>query len=38
MGEALYAKFLSIASGELTKGETIQFADALEPYFLGPVF
>jgi altronate dehydratase large subunit len=38
MGEALYGKILSIASGELTKGETIRYSDPLEPYFLGPVF
>jgi altronate dehydratase large subunit len=38
MGEALYAKIISVASGELTKGETIRYADALEPYYLGPVF
>jgi len=38
MGEALYAKILSIASGEVTKGETIRYSDPLEPYYLGPVF
>jgi len=38
MGEALYAKIISVASGELTKGETIRYSDPLEPYFLGPVF
>ena len=38
MGEALYAKILSVASGELTKGETIRYSDSLEPYYLGPVF
>jgi altronate dehydratase large subunit len=38
VGEALYAKILSIASGELTKGETIRYSDPLDPYFLGPVF
>ena len=38
MGEALYAKIISIASGEITKGETIRYSDPLEPYFLGPVF
>jgi altronate dehydratase large subunit len=38
MGEALYTKILSVASGELTKGETIRYSDPLEPYFLGPVF
>jgi len=38
MGEALYSKIVSVASGELTKGETIRYADTLEPYYLGPVF
>jgi altronate dehydratase large subunit len=38
MGERLYEKILSIASGELTKGETIRYSDPLEPYYLGPVF
>jgi altronate dehydratase len=38
MGEALFAKILSIASGEFTKGETINYADPLDAYFLGPVF
>ncbi len=38
MGEALLAKIVSVASGELTKGETVRYADPLEPYFLGPVF
>jgi altronate dehydratase large subunit len=38
MGEALFAKVLSIASGEFTKGETINYADPLDAYFLGPVF
>ncbi len=37
-GEALFQKIRSIASGEFTKGETIRYADPLEPYFLGPVF
>jgi altronate dehydratase large subunit len=37
-GEALFQKIKSIASGECTKGETINYADPLEPYFLGPVF
>jgi altronate dehydratase large subunit len=38
MGEALYAKIVSVASGELTRGETIRYSDPLEPYYLGPVF
>jgi altronate dehydratase large subunit len=38
MGEALLAKIISIASGELTMGETVRYSDPLEPYFLGPVF
>jgi len=38
MGEALFAKIISVASGEVTKGETIRYADLLEPYYLGPVF
>lgn len=38
MGEALFAKIVSVASGETTKGETIRYSDPLEPYFLGPVF
>ena len=38
MGAALYAKIVSIASGELTRGETIRYSDPLEPYYLGPVF
>ncbi|MHC1761239.1 MAG: UxaA family hydrolase [Negativicutes bacterium] len=38
MGELLFDKIASIASGELTRGETIRYADPLEPYFLGPVF
>jgi altronate dehydratase large subunit len=38
MGETLYAKIRSIASGELTRGETIRYSDCLEPYYLGPVF
>ena len=38
MGEALFAKIISVASGEVTKGETIRYADPLEPYYLGPVF
>jgi altronate dehydratase large subunit len=38
MGEALFAKIISVASGELTKGETINYSDPLDPYFLGPVF
>jgi altronate dehydratase large subunit len=38
MGEALFAKIVSVASGELAKGETIRYADTLEPYYLGPVF
>jgi len=38
MGEALFDKIASVASGELTRGETIRYADPLEPYFLGPVF
>lgn len=38
MGKALFDKIASIASGELTRGETIRYADPLEPYFLGPVF
>ena len=36
MGEALYAKFLSIASGELTKGETIQFGGRARTILFGP--
>lgn len=38
MGEALLAKVISVASGEMVKGETIRYIDPLEPYFLGPVF
>jgi altronate dehydratase len=38
MGGALFAKIISIASGELTMGETVRYSDPLEPYFLGPVF
>jgi altronate dehydratase len=38
MGKALYAKIVSVASGELTRGETIRYSDPLEPYYLGPVF
>lgn len=38
MGAALFAKIVSVASGELTKGETVRYTDPLEPYFLGPVF
>ncbi len=38
MGKELYAKIVSVASGEVTRGETIRYADALEPYYLGPVF
>lgn len=38
MGEALFAKIISVASGEVTKGETIRYADPLEPYYLGPIF
>ena len=38
MGEALFQKIISIASGELTKGETVRYSDPVEPYFLGPVF
>ncbi|MCF8565578.1 UxaA family hydrolase [Alicyclobacillus tolerans] len=38
LGTQLFEKFVSVASGELTKGETILYMDPLEPYFLGPVF
>lgn len=38
MGEALFDKIASVASGELTRGETIRYVDPLEPYFMGPVF
>ena len=37
-GEALFQKIISVASGEFTKGETINYSDPLEPYFIGPVF
>ncbi len=38
MGAALLAKIVSVASGEMTRGETVRYSDPLEPYFLGPVF
>jgi altronate dehydratase large subunit len=37
-GEELLQKIISVASGELVKGETIRYTDPLEPFFLGPVF
>ena len=37
-GEALLEKIISVASGEYAKGETINYQDQIEPYFLGPVF
>lgn len=37
-GEELFQKILSVASGELAKGETVNYTDPIEPYFLGPVF
>ena len=37
-GEELFQKIVSIASGELAKGETVAYSDVIEPYFLGPVF
>ncbi|MGI6668468.1 MAG: UxaA family hydrolase [Acetivibrionales bacterium] len=37
-GEELFKKIISIANGEVTKGETINYTDVIEPYFLGPVF
>lgn len=38
VGEELFTKIISIASGELAKGETVAYMDPIEPYFLGPVF
>lgn len=37
-GEKLFNKIVSIAGGELAKGETVNYMDPIEPYFLGPVF
>lgn len=37
-GDALFGYLAEVASGELTRGETVRWADVLEPYFLGPVF
>ena len=38
VGEALFQKIINVASGELAKGETVNYMDPIEPYFLGPVF
>ena len=37
-GKELLEKIVSVASGELARGETVKYQDLIEPYFLGPVF
>jgi altronate dehydratase large subunit len=38
VGEELFQKIISVASGELARGETVNYSDQIEPYFVGSAF